>query len=80
MYPCREGTKRMLQILEKIIAGKGEMKDLDLLEELADTITNTALCGLGKSAANPVVSSIRYFSDEYIAHIVDKKCPYKDLY
>lgn len=75
--PCREGTKRMLQILDKIIEGKGEMKDLDLLEELADTITNTALCGLGKSAANPVVSSIRYFRDEYIAHIVDKKCPTK---
>lgn len=75
--PCREGTKRMLQILDKIIEGKGGMKDLDLLEELADTITNTALCGLGKSAANPVVSSIRYFRDEYIAHIVDKKCPTK---
>ena len=76
--PCREGTKRMLQILDKIIEGKGKMKDLDLLEELADTITNTALCGLGKSAANPVISSMRYFRDEYIQHIVDKRCPTKN--
>jgi NADH-quinone oxidoreductase subunit F len=75
--PCREGTKRMLQILDKIIEGKGEMKDLDLLEELADTITNTALCGLGKTAANPVVSSLKYFRDEYLAHVVDKRCPTK---
>lgn len=73
--PCREGTKRMLQILDKIIEGKGEMRDLDLLEELADTITNTSLCGLGKTAANPVVSSLKYFRDEYIAHVVDKRCP-----
>jgi NADH-quinone oxidoreductase subunit F len=75
--PCREGTKRMLQILDKIIEGKGEMKDLELLEELADTITNTSLCGLGKTAANPVVSSLKYFRDEYIAHVVDKRCPTK---
>lgn len=75
--PCREGTKRMLQLLDKIIEGKGEMKDLDLLEELADTITNTSLCGLGKTAANPVVSSLKYFRDEYIAHVVDKRCPTK---
>ena len=53
--PCREGTRRMLEILEKIVAGKGEMSDLDMLEELSDTITSTALCGLGKTAANPVV-------------------------
>lgn len=75
--PCREGTKRMLQILDKIIEGKGEMEDLYLLEELADTITHTALCGLGKTAGNPVVSSLKYFRDEYIAHIVDKRCPTK---
>lgn len=73
--PCREGTKRMLEILEKIVVGKGTVEDLDLLEELADTITNTALCGLGKTAANPVVSSLKYFRDEYLAHVVDKKCP-----
>ena len=72
--PCREGTKRMLEILEKIVAGKGTMKDLDLLEELADTISSTALCGLGKSAASPVVSTLKYFRDEYIEHVVDKKC------
>ncbi|QQY79273.1 NADH-quinone oxidoreductase subunit F [Keratinibaculum paraultunense] len=73
--PCREGTKRMLEILEKIVNGKGTVEDLNLLEELADTITNTALCGLGKTAANPVVSSLKYFRDEYLAHVVDKKCP-----
>ena len=73
--PCREGTKRMLQILDKIIEGKGEMEDLDLLEELADTIANTSLCGLGKTAANPVISSLKYFRDEYLAHVVDKRCP-----
>ncbi|MBP3629777.1 MAG: 4Fe-4S binding protein, partial [Anaerotignum sp.] len=72
--PCREGTRRMLEILERIVAGKGELSDLDMLEELADTITNTALCGLGKTAANPVVSTLKYFRDEYVEHIVDKKC------
>lgn len=73
--PCREGTKRMLEILEKIVAGNGTMEDLDLLEELADTISSTALCGLGKSAASPVISTLRYFRDEYIAHVRDKECP-----
>jgi len=72
--PCREGTKRMLEILEKIVSGKGTLEDLDLLEEIADTVTSTALCGLGKSAAGPVVSTLKYFRDEYIAHVVDKKC------
>ncbi|MDO4554733.1 MAG: NADH-quinone oxidoreductase subunit NuoF [Lachnospiraceae bacterium] len=72
--PCREGTKRMLEILERIVAGKGKMEDLDLLEELASTITETALCGLGKSAALPVISTLKLFRDEYIEHIVDKKC------
>lgn len=73
--PCREGTKRMLEILEKIVHGKGTLEDIDTLQILADTISHTALCGLGKSAASPVVSTLKYFHDEYIAHVVDKKCP-----
>ena len=73
--PCREGTKRMLEILERIVAGNGREGDIELLLELADTITNTALCGLGKTAAGPVVSTIKYFRDEYEAHTRDKRCP-----
>ena len=73
--PCREGTKNMLKILEKIVAGKGEMKDLELLEELAQSVKEGSLCGLGKTAPNPVLSTLKYFRDEYIAHIKDKKCP-----
>ena len=73
--PCREGTKNMLKILEKIVAGKGEMKDLDTLEELAHAVKDGSLCGLGKTAPNPVLSTLKYFKDEYIAHIKDKKCP-----
>ncbi|MDR1607692.1 MAG: NADH-quinone oxidoreductase subunit NuoF [Deltaproteobacteria bacterium] len=73
--PCREGTKRMLMILERIVTGRGVVRDLDLLLELADTISNTALCGLGKTAPNPVVSTIRHFRSEYEAHIVEKRCP-----
>lgn len=73
--PCREGTKRMLQILERIVSGKGTVSDLDLLLEIADTVSDTALCGLGKTAANPVVSTLKYFKDEYLAHVIDKKCP-----
>ena len=73
--PCREGTKRMLEILENIVAGKGEDGDIELLLELADTISATALCGLGKSAAFPVVSTIKSFRDEYEAHIYEKRCP-----
>lgn len=73
--PCREGTRRMLAILERIVDGRGEEGDIELLLELADTITATALCGLGKSAALPVVSTIQYFRDEYEAHIRDKRCP-----
>ena len=72
--PCREGTMRMLEILERIVAGNGAEKDLDLLEELANTITETALCGLGKSAALPVMSTLKLFRDEYMEHVVDKKC------
>lgn len=73
--PCREGTKRMLEILERIVNGEGRDGDIELLLELADTITSTALCGLGKSAAQPVVSTIENFREEYAAHIYDKKCP-----
>ena len=71
--PCREGTKRMLEILEKIVAGKGTLEDLNLLDELASMITDTALCGLGKSAALPVMSTLRLFRKEYEEHVVDKK-------
>ena len=73
--PCRVGTKRLLEILDKIISGNGEMEDLDRLEELANYIKSASLCGLGQTAPNPVLSTMRYFRDEYIAHIVDKKCP-----
>lgn len=73
--PCREGTKRMLELLEKITDGNGELEDLDKLESLSETIKTASLCGLGQTAPNPVLSTIRYFRDEYIAHIVDKKCP-----
>ena len=73
--PCRVGTKRLLEILDKIISGNGEMEDLDRLEELANYIKSASLCGLGQTAPNPVLSTLRYFRDEYIAHIVDKKCP-----
>lgn len=73
--PCREGTKRMLEILERIVAGEGREGDIELLLELADTIGATALCGLGKSAPSPVVSTIKNFREEYEAHIKDKTCP-----
>lgn len=73
--PCREGTKNLLKILEKIVAGKGELEDLDRLEELAVTVKDGSLCGLGKTAPNPVLSTLKYFKDEYIAHIRDHKCP-----
>ena len=73
--PCRIGTKRLLEILDKIIEGKGELEDLDRLEELSNYIKSASLCGLGQTAPNPVLSTLRYFRDEYVAHIVDKKCP-----
>lgn len=72
--PCREGTKRMLEILEKIVNGKGELSDIDKLEELATMVKSMALCGLGKSAPLPVLSTLKLFRDEYVEHIVDKKC------
>ncbi len=73
--PCRIGTKRMLEILTRITEGKGEMEDLTKLEELAKYIQANSLCGLGQTAPNPVLSTMRYFRDEYIAHIKDKRCP-----
>jgi NADH-quinone oxidoreductase subunit F len=74
---CRLGTKRMLEILERICAGNGKEEDLDLLEELAVKVKEGSLCGLGQTAPNPVLSTLKYFRDEYEAHIRDKKCPAK---
>lgn len=73
--PCRIGTKRLYEILDKITKGQGTMADLDKLEDLCYYIKENALCGLGQTAPNPVLSTLRYFRDEYIAHVVDKKCP-----
>ena len=73
--PCRIGTKRMYEILEKITQGKGEESDIEKLETLANNIKKSALCGLGQTAPNPVLSTLRYFRDEYLAHVRDKKCP-----
>lgn len=73
--PCREGTKRMLEILIRITEGKGEEGDIETLKRLGKNIKNTALCGLGQTAPNPVLSTLRYFEDEYLAHIRDRKCP-----
>lgn len=73
--PCRVGTKRLLEILQKICDGKGTLEDLDKLEALAYQIKSASLCGLGQTAPNPVISTLKYFRDEYIAHVVDKRCP-----
>ncbi|MCL2077045.1 MAG: NADH-quinone oxidoreductase subunit NuoF [Oscillospiraceae bacterium] len=73
--PCRVGTKRLYEILERITSGKGEMADLDRLEELSNYICNNSLCGLGQTAPNPVKSTLRFFKDEYISHVINKKCP-----
>ena len=73
--PCRIGTRRMLEILERIVEGKGEDGDIEKLETLANTIKTTALCGLGQSAPNPVLSTLKYFRHEYEAHIYEKRCP-----
>lgn len=73
--PCRVGLKRMLEVLEKITAGKGEQKDIDFLREMSDTIVDTAICGLGNTAPNPVKTTLKYFPEEYQAHIKDKACP-----
>ena len=73
--PCREGTKRMMEILNRITEGKGELSDLDELEHLAEYIKSSSLCGLGQTAPNPVLSTLSHFKDEYLAHVVDKRCP-----
>ncbi|MCR5202821.1 MAG: NADH-quinone oxidoreductase subunit NuoF [Lachnospiraceae bacterium] len=73
--PCRIGTKRMLEILTRITEGRGTMKDLDDLDELSQTVKNNSLCALGQTSANPITSTLSHFRDEYLAHIVDKKCP-----
>ena len=73
--PCRVGTKRMYEILDKITKGQGTLEDIDKLEELCNYIKENALCGLGQTAPNPVLSTLKFFRDEYIAHVVDKKCP-----
>ncbi|MBR6120367.1 MAG: 4Fe-4S binding protein, partial [Oscillospiraceae bacterium] len=73
--PCRIGTKRLLEMLQKITDGKGTLEDLDKMEELCYYIKANALCGLGQTAPNPVLSTLRYFRDEYVAHVVDKRCP-----
>lgn len=73
--PCRIGTRRMLEILQKITSGNGTEEDLEKLEELAYSIKDSALCGLGQTAPNPVLSTLRYFRDEYEAHVKEKRCP-----
>jgi NADH-quinone oxidoreductase subunit F len=72
---CREGIREMLSLLEKITAGRGEPEDLPLLEELCVYVRDNSICGLGKSAPNPTLSTLRYFKDEYRAHVADHKCP-----
>jgi NADP-reducing hydrogenase subunit HndC len=76
--PCREGLSQMLHILERITKGEGEIGEVDKLEQLAELLEGTALCALGKTAANPVLSTIRFFRDEYDAHILDHRCPAKE--
>jgi ferredoxin len=73
--PCREGTTRMLEILERITAGKGTLEDLDKLKRLGQLMKKASLCGLGRAAPNPVLSTLEHFRDEYMAHVVDRRCP-----
>lgn len=73
--PCREGTKRMLEMLQRAVDGEGAPEDVEILEDLAEAVKDGSLCGLGKTAPNPVLSMLKYFKDEYIAHVVDKRCP-----
>jgi bidirectional [NiFe] hydrogenase diaphorase subunit len=73
--PCRVGTTQIHQLLERITSGQGTPADLDRLEELSDLVKNTSLCGLGQTAPNPVMSTLRYFREEYLAHIDDRRCP-----
>ncbi len=75
--PCRVGTRRILDILEKICAGKGTLQDIDLLEMLCNEVVKNSLCGLGQGAPNPVISTLQHFRDEYIAHVIEKRCPAK---
>ncbi|MFA6502115.1 MAG: NADH-ubiquinone oxidoreductase-F iron-sulfur binding region domain-containing protein, partial [Parachlamydiales bacterium] len=75
--PCREGTVRMLEILERIVSGQGKMEDLDKLIRLGTLMQKASLCGLGRGCPNPVLSTIKYFRDEYEKHIKDRKCPAK---
>jgi NAD-dependent dihydropyrimidine dehydrogenase PreA subunit len=75
--PCRIGNKRLLEILDKITIGKGDEKDLEDLDELGNIIKDCSLCGLGQSSPNPVISTLQYFKDEYLAHVNDKRCPSK---
>jgi NADP-reducing hydrogenase subunit HndC len=72
---CRLGTKQMVQILSRITEGNGEYRDLEVLEEISENIKASSLCGLGQTAANPVLTTIKYFRDEYLAHIKEKRCP-----
>jgi NADH:ubiquinone oxidoreductase subunit F (NADH-binding)/NAD-dependent dihydropyrimidine dehydrogenase PreA subunit len=74
-FTCRKGTQRMYELLDDITSGRGTPAHLDLLEELAQVVKDTAMCGLGQTAPNPVLSTLRYFRDEYMAHIQDKRCP-----
>ena len=73
--PCREGTTRMLEILERITAGKGTLEDLDKLKRLGRLMKKASLCGLGRAAANPVLSTLEHFRDEYLAHVTEQRCP-----
>jgi len=75
--PCREGTKRMLEILERITGGAGTLEDLDRLERLARLVHKASLCGLGRAAPNPVLSTLDHYRDEYLAHVVGRRCPAK---
>jgi len=74
-FSCREGISRMLEMVEDICRGSGSLSQLELLKELAQLVKDASMCGLGQTAANPVLATIRYFEDEYRAHIVEKKCP-----
>lgn len=73
--PCREGTKRLLEMLERAVNGEGKEEDIEILEDLAGAVKDGSLCGLGKTAPNPVMTMLKYFKDEYLAHIIDKRCP-----
>ena len=73
--PCRIGTKKMLDILTKITEGNANLKDLEMLEKIAYTVQKASLCGLGQTAPNPVLTTLKYFKDEYKAHVLDKVCP-----